>query len=74
VLGRGRSFDRYRAGVKYVRDFANSSVGEPDAAFGSGERCLRTEERIEPLLGCHEVGTNLNHYPRTDKHKANVYI
>jgi hypothetical protein len=42
VLQRGRSFDRGGAGVKYGRDFANSSVVEPDAAFGSGEIYSRT--------------------------------
>jgi hypothetical protein len=42
VLRRGRSFDRYGAGVKCRGDFSNSSVGIPDAAYGSGERYSRT--------------------------------
>jgi hypothetical protein len=35
--------------------------------------CARWE-RTEPLLGYHDTGTNLGHYPCTNKSKANVFI
>jgi hypothetical protein len=56
VVQRGRSFDRSRAGVKHGRDFANSSVGEPDAAFGSSEIYTRTVGEDCATIGLSRYG------------------